>query len=205
MTTVKYVSTNYVVITPTGVDSNITLRSDSIIIDGNLTVTGQTTAVNTVNTVIEDNVIVLNQGETGNGVSLGTAGVSVDRGTAPNTAVIWNEPLKRWMLTNDGYTYANLVATNGPTLSRVHDDPEPWLGGNLNLGGYTIFSNVGNLNFTGNLQIEYSVTPPTAVANTVTLYTAVPGLGGSGLHTVSSSGDDELVTRTRAILYAIVL
>ena len=205
MTTGKYVSTNYVVSTPTGVGSNITLRSDSVYIEGNLVVQGETTTVDTINTTIQDNIIVLNQGETGTGVSLGTAGISVDRGLAANVSVLWNEPLKVWQLTSDGYSYANVIATNGPVLSRVHDDPAPWLGGNLNLGGYAVFSNVGNLNFTGNLQISYSATPPTAVANTVVVYSAAPGLGGSGLHTVSSSGDDELVTRTRAILYSIVL
>jgi hypothetical protein len=205
MTTVKHISTNYVVSTPTGVGSNITLRSDSVFIDGNLVVTGQTTQVDTINATIEDNVITVNQGETGPGVSLGVSGLAVDRGTLPDVSVLWNEPLGFWQLTTDGYSYDKIITSADTGLFSVHSDPAPWLGGNLNLGGYTVFSNVGNLNFTGNLEISYQASAPTAVGNATVVYASTPGPGGSGLHAVTSAGDDELVTRTRAILYAMVL
>jgi len=202
---VKFTNTNYVIQTPIGSGSNVTIRSDNIVFDGNVLINGGTTQVESVNSTIHDNFITVNDGEFGNGVTLGTAGLTVDRGLAANVSLIWNEPLKSWQLTNNGTTYANVVTSNQAILKAVHDDPAPWLGGNLNLGGYTVFSNVGNLNFTGNLAISYSASAPGNIANTSIVYSQAPGYGGSGLYTSSSAGKDELITRTRAILYSIIL
>jgi hypothetical protein len=67
----------------------------NVLINGNLTVTGNTTSVETTNLYIRDNRIVLNDGETGEGVStLGsTAGIDIDRGTEPNVSILWDEDL----------------------------------------------------------------------------------------------------------------
>jgi hypothetical protein len=64
---------------------------DNVIVVGNLTVQGSTTSVETTNTTITDNIITLNEGETGAGVSLGTAGIEIDRGTNPNVSFVWSE------------------------------------------------------------------------------------------------------------------
>ena len=64
-------------------DGTITLdvgNDGEVVITGNLNVTGESFSVNTTDLNIEDNVIVLNNGETGNGVSLGTSGIEIDRG-----------------------------------------------------------------------------------------------------------------------------
>lgn len=53
-------------------------------IKGNLTVEGTTTNVNSDNLNIEDNIIVLNKGETGEGVTKGSSGILIDRGTSDN-------------------------------------------------------------------------------------------------------------------------
>jgi hypothetical protein len=71
-------------------DSDITMAGDAIV-TGNLTVNGTLTSVNTTNTEIADNSIVLNNGETAAGVTAGTAGIEIDRGTADNATIQWNE------------------------------------------------------------------------------------------------------------------
>ena len=78
--------------------ANRVLRSTDLTIDGNLVVTGTTTAVESTNTTITDNIVVLNQDEVGAGVTLGTAGIEIDRGTADNAQLIWNEPTDTWQL-----------------------------------------------------------------------------------------------------------
>ena len=60
-------------------------------INGNLTVSGTTTTVNSENTTIKDNVITLNSGETGEGVAKGTCGIEIDRGTASKYQVVFDE------------------------------------------------------------------------------------------------------------------
>ena len=71
-------------------DSDITMAGNAIV-TGNLTVNGTLTSVNTTNTEIADNSIVLNNGETAAGVTAGTAGFEIDRGTADNATFQWNE------------------------------------------------------------------------------------------------------------------
>ena len=71
-------------------DSDITMAGNAIV-TGNLTVNGTLTSVNTTNTEIADNSIVLNNGETAAGVTAGTAGIEIDRGTADNATIQWNE------------------------------------------------------------------------------------------------------------------
>ena len=102
MASVKKFNGNLVIQTPFGAstNSNVTIDTDSVIITGNLTVRGNVTAIYSNTQVITDNIITLNAGETGNGVStLGTtSGVEIDRGVAPggNVRIIWNETSKNW-------------------------------------------------------------------------------------------------------------
>ena len=67
------------------------LKGHTVTIPGNLTVQGTTTAVQSTNTELTDNVITLNKGEEGAGVSLGTAGIAIDRGTEDIVRLVWNE------------------------------------------------------------------------------------------------------------------
>ncbi|MGO5439272.1 hypothetical protein ACTQX2_00130 [Megamonas funiformis] len=60
-------------------------------INGNLTVSGTTTTVNSENTTIKDNVITLNAGESGKGVTKGTCGIEIDRGSATKYQVVFDE------------------------------------------------------------------------------------------------------------------
>lgn len=60
-------------------------------ITGDLIVEGDTTTVEAENLNVEDNVITLNFGETGAGVTKEYSGILVDRGTEPSAALIWNE------------------------------------------------------------------------------------------------------------------
>ena len=90
-----------------GTDVDITFSGD-VIVTGDLTVSGTTTTVNTTELLVEDNLITLNSGETAAGVTAGTAGIEIERGTLTNTVIRWNESTDRWQFTNNGSTYYNL-------------------------------------------------------------------------------------------------
>ena len=68
----------------------------NLIVNGDLTVTGTTTTVNSQETLVADNLITLNAGEVGAGVTSGSAGIEVDRGTADNATLQWNETDDVW-------------------------------------------------------------------------------------------------------------
>jgi hypothetical protein len=68
-----------------------------------LTVMGTKTIVNTTDLAVRDNVISLNSGELGNGVSLRYAGIEIDRGAVTSNALIlWDEAKDLWTMGYSG-------------------------------------------------------------------------------------------------------
>lgn len=64
----------------------------SVNINGNLNVYGNSTSIISEDLTVNDNTITLNNGETGPGVSLGVAGIQIDRGSSNNDArAFWYE------------------------------------------------------------------------------------------------------------------
>jgi fibronectin-binding autotransporter adhesin len=85
---------------------NATFGSD-LTVTGDLTVNGSVTSISSTNTTIEDNTIVLNNGESGAGVTEGSAGISIDRGTADDALINWNETTDEFEL-KVGASYGDL-------------------------------------------------------------------------------------------------
>jgi len=63
----------------------------SVRVTGDLVVEGSTVIIEATNLDIEDNIIVLNKGETGAGVTLDYSGIEIDRGSLGEASLIWNE------------------------------------------------------------------------------------------------------------------
>ena len=186
-------------------NTSYTIDTTDVIITGNLTVQGSQTAIQTTNTSLKDNIIVLNDGEVGAGVTLGTAGIAVARGSLANVALRWNESTDKWQITNDGTTYLNITASTSGTFALI-DDTAPALGGNLNTNSYTLSSNVGNLKFNGNIQINNTAVVPTAVTGATVVYAATPNAGASGIFVVNGEAvNEELITKKRAFAFSILL
>jgi len=186
-------------------NTSYTIDTTDVIITGNLTVQGTQTAIETTNTTLKDNIIVLNDGEVGAGVTLGTAGIAVARGSLANVALRWNETLDRWELTNDGTTYAAINSSSSGSFALI-DDLNPILGANLNTNSYTLSSNVGNLKFNGNIQINNTAVAPTAVTGATVVYAATPSAGASGVFVVNGEAvNEELITKKRAFAFSILL
>lgn len=70
----------------------------SVRVTGDLLVEGATVYVQAANLDVEDNIIVLNKGETGAGVTLEYSGIEIDRGTSDHTSFIWNENINAWQI-----------------------------------------------------------------------------------------------------------
>ena len=79
---------------------------NDVIIQGNLTVKGTTTSIESNTISLGDNILVLNNDVTG--APTENAGLEIERGTELNVSVRWNETNDRWEFTNDGFTYVNI-------------------------------------------------------------------------------------------------
>ena len=84
--------------------------SNNVTIQGNLTVSGTTTTVNSNQLNIADNIITLNSDLASNVAPTQNAGIEVNRGSSSTVAIRWNEGNGNWEFTNDGTTYENINA-----------------------------------------------------------------------------------------------
>lgn len=64
-----------------------------VVVTGDLIVEGDTTTVQSEDLSIRDNIIVLNDGETGAGVTLDRAGIRIDRGVFEDAYLVFDETL----------------------------------------------------------------------------------------------------------------
>jgi hypothetical protein len=85
-------------------NGTVTVDAPLTVINGNLTVLGTSTVIESIVATIKDNVIILNSGEVGPGVTLGSAGIVIDRGQ-------------------------NVASTSSPSLLFIEDftSSAPWL------------------------------------------------------------------------------
>lgn len=67
-----------------------------VYITGDLFVAGATTTINSTTLTVDDNIIIINDGEGGAGVTLGQAGISIDRGSSPDAIFVFNESVSHY-------------------------------------------------------------------------------------------------------------
>ncbi len=148
----------------TGIDDNATATAltldaggdasfgGDVTVTGDLTVNGALTSINTTNTDITDNIITINKGESGAGITSGSAGFEFDRGTADNATFLFNETTDTFEF-KVGTTLADLtvssLAMTGITVDTI---------GDLNGNGITVNDAV---NFDGDATFDTSVSVDT--------------------------------------------
>ena len=86
--------------------SGDTTFNGNVSITGNLNVSGTTiqTDVEVITLLVDDNWIILNNGETGSGVSEGEAGFEIDRGALVSAVLFWDETTDTWQAGVSGST-----------------------------------------------------------------------------------------------------
>ncbi len=157
-------SGNYTVKVPSG--NTVTLDTGAqvgkVVFTGNIEVQGTTTTVNSETLNIEDNIITVNFGETGAGVTLNTAGLQVDRGTEQDAFIVFDETITH----NDPITQ-----TNKPGTFVFRDGANATLGiktNSITTGGgdlYLINSSTGVISVSGTNDYEQQVTDDDDIPN----------------------------------------
>jgi len=130
------------------VNDHYYITSPEVTITGNLTVSGAQASVTSTDSVITDRQIVLNNGETGAGITGQlTSGIEVERGSVSNALLVFDESDDRWKVSYDGgSTYLFLVQSAGAVVTNdVVDDTTPQLGGDLDINGFNIQNVIDNV------------------------------------------------------------
>ena len=90
------------------VTNDLSVTGDTSI-TGNLTVSGTTTTVNSNNVNIGDSVITLNSDEAGTPSQDG--GIEIERGTATNKTLVWDETNDKWTVGSETFVAATFEGT----------------------------------------------------------------------------------------------
>jgi hypothetical protein len=205
MAAVKRLNSDYTITNKDTWLANVTVATHTFFVNGNLLVGGNSTQVTKTDLYVTDNLITVNKGETGAGVTLGQAGLEVDRGSLANVQLIYNESVDKWQITNDGITYLSIVSSS-TGLTAVRDDPAPQLGANLDTLATSIFSsNVPYVQFNDNIAISNTTVQPIGISSNNIIFAQSPMGGGSGLYVTNTTvGSQELATQQRNIAYSII-
>ena len=185
-------------------------------VTGNLTVTGTTTSVETTNTQVTDNIITYNQGESGSGVTAGTSGIEIDRGSLDNALLVFDESDDSFKVSTDGGGSFSVLVTGSGGLNNIVEDTTPQLGGDLDINGKNIISATSNMDIqlipngtgrvtvTSALKLNDQVSAPSSATGATLLYADTAAGGGTGVFFVDGSTSDELVSKSKAIVYGLI-
>lgn len=93
------------------------LMLQDLTVTGNMVIEGDSFIVHSQTVETADNIVLLNKGEVGNGVTKGVAGIEIDRGTAANYKIVFDESDDRFKAGVDGDLWPILLRDNENFLS----------------------------------------------------------------------------------------
>ena len=181
--------------------ATLTINYANTVFNGSLTYTGNLTTV--------DDFIVVAANNTGTVTDMGLLGQ-----TGPTTfaGLRFNTTANAWQISNSVTgagaaiaSYANIttsataVAAAGAN-TQIQFNNAGLFGATANLS----FDTATNKLFLTGHQVFANTATPANVANAVALYSNVMGGGGTGLYFTSTSANDELVSKGKAIVYGII-
>lgn len=208
MTTYKRIDGDYYIQTIDPPVQKVYIDTDTTV-TGNLTVQGNLTYINVDELNITDPFILLNASNTATYAA--NSGVLTHITSTDFAGIRYNSNSGQWELSNNTSTTGETgtwtvistggVITPGGANTNIQFNDSGSFGGNadlsfdyaaskLTLQGHEVFGNIG--------------TSPAAVANSVAVYHNAEGSGGTGLYVKSTVTEDELVSKSKAIVFSII-
>jgi len=206
MATVKTTNSDYTInVGP--YDTGNTKWTGTMNVNGNLNVAGNITYVTDI--AVNDAFIIVAANNTG---TVQDMGLIATKGTGSYAGLRFDVASNVWQIsssvTSDGTpigSYAN-IATGNATVSGSNTQVQFNDGGGFGASGNLTFNKTLNQLsvFTGSHVLGNIGTAPTAVSNAVAIYNLAPGVGGTGVYARTSTTQDELISLTKARLFAII-
>jgi len=188
-------------LTGDGGAATLTVNYANTVFNGSLTYTGNLTTV--------DDFIVVAANNTGTVTEMGLLGQ-----TGPTTfaGLRFNAVANAWQISNSVSSsgapiasYANILTTVtavavGGANTQIQFNDSGSFGATANLS----FNKTNNQLFLSGHQVFANTATPANVTNAVALYSNAVSSGGTGLYFTSAAANDELVSKSAAIVFAII-
>jgi hypothetical protein len=178
-----------------------TINAANVVVNGSITQTGNLSTI--------DNFIVVAANNTGAVTDMGMLAQ-----TSSNTfaGLRFDSTLNAWQIStsvdiNGGpvAAYSNIATAASTTVgganTAIQFNDNNSFGGTANL---TFDKTTNTLTLQGPEVLGNIGTTPSIPSNAVAMYNNTVGVGGTGVYVLSSSVDDELVSKSKAIVYAII-
>lgn len=153
----------YIKVTNGGeIELNTGVGNGKVVVTGDLEVRGTQTIIESTDTSINDNIIILNDGETGSGISLDESGLEIDRGSLENQRFVFDEDVQ-WLDPN-----TETLKSGGWHFKDLSGDLVGIRTGSITTGGgdlYLINSGTGVISVTGTSSYEAQVTDDDHIPN----------------------------------------
>lgn len=209
MTSYKRIDGDYYIQTIDPPTQKVYIDTDTTV-SGNLTVQGNLTYINVDELNVKDPFILVNSSNTGSYAS--NSGLLTHR-TASNFAGIrYNNTSAQWELSSSTDTTGltgswtpiatgNTVVPGGSNTAVQFNNGDGTFGGNA---GLTFDYATSELTLDGTLVLDYNGATPTAIGNAATVTSDVPGSGGTGIYFNNGANQDELISKSKAIVFSII-
>lgn len=208
MNTYKRIDGDYT-IQSVGATDRVVIDSNTVDVQGNLTVSGNLTYINTTELEVNDPFILLNRSNTESYSS--NAGVLAHKTSSTFAGIRYNITESRWELSGSTDTTGETgtwtpIATGG-NASVGGANTAVQFNADGSFGGEAAFeynSDNNQLSLDGSMVFSEQGAAPANVANSTVLYANVANSGGTGLYVVNSDTNDELVSRSKAIVFGLI-
>ena len=183
--------------------ATLTINYANTVFNGSLTYTGNLTTV--------DDFIVVGANNTGTVTDLGLlAGINVGNGRY--AGLRFDTAANAWQISSSVTglgapvaAYANILTTASSVNAAGSNTQIQFNQGGIFGANANLTYDYANSKLTLNgYQVLGNTATPANVANAVALYSNVTGSGGTGLYFTSASANDELVSKSKAIVFAII-
>jgi hypothetical protein len=188
-------------LTGNGGAATLTINYANTIFNGSFTYTGNLTTT--------DDFIVVAANNTG---AIQDMGLLAQTGTGTFAGLRFDTVANTWQISSSVTgagapiaSYANIITTSTAVAAagsntQIQFNDSGAFGATANLS----FDTATNKLFLNGHQVFANTATPANVANAVAVYSNVVGSGGTGLYFTSASANDELVSKGKAIVYAII-
>lgn len=207
MTTYKRIDGDFYIQTVYPPEQKVYIDTDTTV-SGNLVVQGNLTYINVTELNVTDPFILVNASNTGSYQS--NSGLLTHKTSSDYAGIRYNNNSGSWEVSSStsssGTTgtwqpiiAGGITASGSNTQIQYNDDGV--------LGANAAFSfDYANSQMTldGTLALAYNGSTPSTIANTATVTSDIPGSGGTGIYFNNNSNQDELISKSKAIVFSII-
>lgn len=200
----KTTSDNYIVNVGPLVGSSYT---GTMTVNGNLNVNGNVTSVSDI--AVNDAFIVVAANNTGTVTEMGLV---AQKNLANWAGLRFDSSSNAWQISSSVdfngapiAAYSNIASGGTSTVAGANTQIQFNQAGMFGANGNLTFDYSANkITLNGHLALGNIGSTPAPVANSVVVYNKAVGAGGTGIYAISSSVDDELVSKSKAIVFSII-